>query len=247
MQFDPKKRPTSSQALQYPFFQVGVSIPKPLRSNAVEHKGLNASSSSFHGQNRSALNGISDHLSEVDREQGRTSVHLGSNGISHGHEPSIRHKGGFPLDSNTGGQPIPQLQNYHSHLKHNSAPPMSQFYKHQPHPRLYNRIGNERKGNGIGGKQEPNSYRGHDSSTVSRSSSRSSARSGRYRNVRYMPGVRTHALSPPVQYLNNNNVSSRVSSQGISALSSRREDSLYDFDQAPIGIPKSVPYTYKQI
>lgn len=245
MQFDPKKRPTSSQALQYPYFQVGISIPKALRSNIADHKRLNTSSSISHVQNRSILNGTSVHPSEIGKEQGRTNVHLRSNGPSNGLESghrSDRHKVGSQLGSNTGRQPVPQLQSYHPHFKHNSAPPMSQIYKHQPHPRLNNRIANERKGIGAGGStnSESDHHSGRGSTTVSRSSSRSSARSGRYRNVRYMPGVRTYALSPPVQHLNSNSGNSRGSSH------SRRKDSLYDFDQMPMRVPISVPYTHKQ-
>lgn len=33
LKFDPMKRPTASQALQYPFFQVGISVPIPLKYN----------------------------------------------------------------------------------------------------------------------------------------------------------------------------------------------------------------------
>lgn len=41
MRYDPQQRPTASQTLQYPYFQVNISLPPPLAENTASYQMMN--------------------------------------------------------------------------------------------------------------------------------------------------------------------------------------------------------------
>jgi hypothetical protein len=47
MRYDPQQRPTASQTLQYPYFQVNIALPPPLAENTASYQMMNPTAASI--------------------------------------------------------------------------------------------------------------------------------------------------------------------------------------------------------
>lgn len=234
MLFDPKKRPTSSQALQYPFFQIGIAIPMPLKPKSSPDKTtVPQDPTRMHRHNTVDAYSSGDKLdSHSNNKFGNSNNSSTSNNhnpmaIKSNYEPNMG-SSALGLDSDF------SLGNTTGTLGSNSSTLGARRMQHNNRLLPANQPNiNSNTGSGLhynsgatiavpsmGG----NTYGSQPSPTNSGQLSRSSTR---LRNARYMPGVKVNGgLSPR---FNAGTTSTTTSAKNVT-LGGGQSDSLYDFD-----------------